>query len=571
MPIWAKRLSKKRKPVAAMRRRAWNIIAAMAAACAPVALGAALACPLPALAQGEAATVADSGTTALDGLAREHSGDIADGEYYLATSLGGAKVLDVTGASAADGANVEIWSANQGGAQRWSVTHDEKGYVVLKAECSGKALGVRGADTAPGANVDQWPWSSRDRARKWVAIRNGGAYTLVSALDRNLVLDVAWGNPADGANVQSWPANGTSGQSWEFIPTHVSEVSPSRGELPSGWYSLLPASDPSRALDVTGMSASDGTNIETFARNGSLAQVFSFAEQDGFYRIASAVSASAVDVANGCPVPQTNALLWSSAPGKRNQQFSARDNGDGTWTFVNRATGLALTAAPGGNVDVRAPDGSASQRFSLQAASNPAPALSTVQWKGARYWSGGRFGRDWQAIVIHISECSSLQEVTDIFHGDRRASAHFAVGEGQIAQYVNLSDTAWAVGNWEWNKRTVSIEHVGTTANPPTRATLDTSARLMAGLARLKGWTRLVVGENVGVHKWYGPTTCPATLDVRYLVSKANEYLGCGFTYLETAHGGASPQAAEPGVSGQALAEALATGAVTPDGHGRGI
>lgn len=85
----------------------------------------------------------------------------------------------------------------------------------------------------------------------------------------------------------------------------------------------------------------------------------------------------------------------------------------------------------------------------------------------------------------------------------------------------------------------------------------------MAALARQKGWTELVMGANVGIHRWYtSNTTCPATLDVTYLVSKANEYMGNGFVYKEVPFGTATPQAnlllGEP--SEISLREALSPG-----------
>ena len=67
------------------------------------------------------------------------------------------------------------------------------------------------------------------------------------------------------------------------------------------------------------------------------------------------------------------------------------------------------------------------------------------------------------------------------------------------------------------------------------------TSALMAALARLKQWPELVLGENVGIHKWYSATSCPATLDVTYLVSKANEYMGNGFTYKSVEDGAAKP------------------------------
>lgn len=163
-------------------------------------------------------------------------------------------------------------------------------------------------------------------------------------------------------------------------------------------------------------------------------------------------------------------------------------------------------------------------------------------WVGARHFSRGREGNTWDYIVIHISECPTLSAIDNTFWGTRRASAHFGVGAGQIHQYVSLADTAWAVGNWPWNTRSISIEHVGTTSRPPSRATLDTSAQLMCALAKQKGWTRLVLGQNVGIHKWYVATSCPATLDVTYLVSKANQLLNGRFECPTVPNGPAVPK-----------------------------
>lgn len=145
------------------------------------------------------------------------------------------------------------------------------------------------------------------------------------------------------------------------------------------------------------------------------------------------------------------------------------------------------------------------------------------------------------AIVIHISECTTLSAIDNTFLGTSQTSAHYGVSSSEIHQYVALENTAWAVGHWIWNTKTVSIEHVGTTSRPPSRATLDRSTQLMAALARLKQWPELVLGENVGIHKWYSATSCPATLDVTYLVSKANEYMGNGFTYKSVEDGAAKP------------------------------
>ena len=110
--------------------------------------------------------------------------------------------------------------------------------------------------------------------------------------------------------------------------------------------------------------------------------------------------------------------------------------------------------------------------------------------------------------------------------GEREASAHYCVDDMEVHQYVDEGDIAWAVGDWVRNCRSISIEHVGTTGDSPGLATFDRSAALMADIAQRHGWPRLVLGDNVGLHKWYSPTSCPTTLDVGYLIEKANEILG---------------------------------------------
>lgn len=146
---------------------------------------------------------------------------------------------------------------------------------------------------------------------------------------------------------------------------------------------------------------------------------------------------------------------------------------------------------------------------------------------GTGYYSRGRQGRAIAAIVPHISCCSTIAGIDNTFgpYSTRKVSTHYAVSETEIHQYVHEYDTAWSVGNWEGNLRTISIEHVGTTANPPTGKCLDLGARLMADIAYRLGWKVLKLGDNVMLHRWYASTACPANMDYEWEVSKANHYL----------------------------------------------
>ena len=94
------------------------------------------------------------------------------------------------------------------------MTHDAKGYVTLTNVGSGKVLDVNGASTADGANVQQYA-SNGTWAQKWIAVKNAdGSYTFYSGMHDRKVLDVYGGMTSNGANVQLYAGNGTKAQRW---------------------------------------------------------------------------------------------------------------------------------------------------------------------------------------------------------------------------------------------------------------------------------------------------------------------------------------------------------------------
>ena len=150
----------------------------------------------------------------LNSLASAHRNDLKDGTYVFGSGNKTSMVLDVSGGSSANGANVQLYQSNDTNAQRWRVTHDSKGYVTLTNVGSGKVLDVNGASTEDGANVQQYA-SNGTWAQKWIAVKNAdGSYTFYSGLHDRKVLDVYGGATSNGANVQLCAGNGTKAQRW---------------------------------------------------------------------------------------------------------------------------------------------------------------------------------------------------------------------------------------------------------------------------------------------------------------------------------------------------------------------
>ena len=100
---------------------------------------------------------------------------------------------------------------------------------------------------------------------------------------------------ADGANIQIYSANGSAAQTFSFVSTAPS-VEPCDDILPEGWHTIGISSNPSYVLDVASGSKENGANVQLYAGNGSLAQLYRFDYRDGYYTIVSACSGKALDV-----------------------------------------------------------------------------------------------------------------------------------------------------------------------------------------------------------------------------------------------------------------------------------
>lgn len=300
----------------------------------------------------------------LDALAQQNAGNIADGRYVLALGVGGTKVLDVSGGSKDNGGNVQSYVSNMTAAQQWDISHDELGYLIIKNVSSGKVLDIAGGSCTLGTNVQQYS-SNGSRAQRWIAVpsASGSSLRLQSAVLPDLVLDVAGGSSSNGANVQTYASNGTAAQNFRFVSA-TPAVAPCDELGLDGWFTISLALDSSRVFDISGGSSSSGANVQTYAANGTFAQVFKFVYENGYYRIVNAQSGKALDVDGGNVCPGTNVHQWSGDGNNANQLFSIVRNDDGSYTATNKATGLVLSVA-NSNVYGDIPSDSASQRLAF--------------------------------------------------------------------------------------------------------------------------------------------------------------------------------------------------------------
>ncbi|MFC3499425.1 ThuA domain-containing protein [Micromonospora krabiensis] len=157
----------------------------------------------------------DSHTFGGAGVGVPSTGGVA-GRTWTVTAQHSGKLMDVSGVSTADGAQIHQWAATGGNNQKWQAVDAGGGAVYLKAVHSGKCAEVIGGSTAAGAFLQQATCTNSNPQKFTVtATATSGVYT-VRSLPSGLCLDVNGGATTDGARLLQWTCHGNANQQWRF-------------------------------------------------------------------------------------------------------------------------------------------------------------------------------------------------------------------------------------------------------------------------------------------------------------------------------------------------------------------
>lgn len=177
---------------------------------------------------------------------------IADGMYTIAPKCAPNFRLDINGASADSGTNVQIWSANDTNAQKFRITKSGSEYTII-AVCSGKALDVYNGSVESGTNVWQYDTNGTNAQKWYFENASDGYYYIKSAL--GTYLDVNGAGASDGVNVQTWSFNGSDAQKWKLEATSYASNAGSGENTRTGYIKgtdgeLVINSRPAKGYDI---------------------------------------------------------------------------------------------------------------------------------------------------------------------------------------------------------------------------------------------------------------------------------------------------------------------------------
>lgn len=197
--------------------------------------------------------------------------NIAEGVYVIKGAASG-KVLDVSGGSRNQTANVQQYVNNSTYAQRFYFEPDGTGFYRIFNMGSGLALDVSGAGKMPGTNVRQYEWNGT-AAQLWsVRVNPDKTYTFVSKAN-GLVLDISGASNSDGANVQMWISNGTKAQEFTLSASEL---------LTAGVVKLYSSASPEKAIAVQSSSTSLGASMQISNQSGVAQKLLATKVGDGY-------------------------------------------------------------------------------------------------------------------------------------------------------------------------------------------------------------------------------------------------------------------------------------------------
>ena len=302
--------------------------------------------------------------------------NIATGVSMIITSVANKKlVTDVTGASTANGARVQLYSSNNTNAQKYRFESIGNGtYKIINAN-SGKVLDVAGGSTANGAALQQYT-SNNTVAQQWTVRNYGSGRIALVSVNANKAVDIPGGNAVQQAQLQLYSPNGTVAQQWLIAkaPLTLRErlnetAAKHRQDLPDGTYTFGSKLSMSMKMDVSGASRSNYGNVQIWANNGTNAQKWKVThDSNGYATLTSVNSGKVLDVNGGVSANGTNVQQYDSNETYA-QKWIAVKNSDGSYTFQSAlAENIVLdvsgaSTSNGANVQLYTANGTNAQKW----------------------------------------------------------------------------------------------------------------------------------------------------------------------------------------------------------------
>jgi cell wall-associated NlpC family hydrolase len=298
---------------------------------------------------------------------------ISKGRYVIRPAVSGTRVVTVRGGSKKSGANIYMYSGDMAKNQLFDVSFDSKGRALIKNVKSKKYVSVSGGKAKKGANVVQASKSS-SKGQRWIlepAGKDHGqiVYRVRSALSSKYYLQLSGGKDRNAANIRLWTRNKSKAEKFAFVNVKAVAEPAAAPVIADGIYKIGNSLSSALTFAVPDGAAKSGVAPALETNSSSLAQLFIFTYEDGYYRVRSLVSGKSLSIKDGNVLAHMNAVQYNDAS-KSYQRFKLVKKNAGTYQMIVKAGGMALrvasgTAAAGRTLETYYPSTSKSQKFKI--------------------------------------------------------------------------------------------------------------------------------------------------------------------------------------------------------------
>lgn len=269
---------------------------------------------------------------------------VSDGDYHIISAIDPDYGVDVAGASAVNGTNVQLYRNASDASQVFTVTYLGGGYYKLSHKPTGKVLDVAAGSQANGTNVQIWD-ENGSAAQQWILKQSGLSDTFeIISRSGGLNLDISGGKIANDSNVQVYSSNGSEAQKFKFAAVDYD----AKRTLVDGVYRIVSALDESLGLDVAGAGSADNTNVQVYPNRSDANQTFEVKYLDnGYYAITAKSSGKRLDAVGNGSYNGTNVVVYSPNDSSAQQWLIRESDKKGSYEIVARQKNMVLDVASG--------------------------------------------------------------------------------------------------------------------------------------------------------------------------------------------------------------------------------
>lgn len=287
---------------------------------------------------------------------------LEEGYYLIKSKLNTNMVLDINDVSKNNGANIHLWSKNQGSNQIFELKYDDsKGTYVIKSAFSGKVLNLQGAGKNNCTNVQMYDLQNSD-VQNWIIEKSSDGYYTISSVCSGLYLDVTGNKTENGTNIEVYQKNNGQNQKFTFEKINL----PSGGaKVSDGFYQIASTQNKDKVFDVLEAKTTDKATVGVYKNNTNANQRFKIKQKDdGYYSIINLNSNLYLE-AYGTTIKQRNYDKNTIA-----QDWILADCGNGDYNLISRCGGLYITFNGNQDLYLSKKSGNNLQKFKLNKKAN---------------------------------------------------------------------------------------------------------------------------------------------------------------------------------------------------------